>query len=301
LPAVGVAALALMGGLALACFAKVFGVVFLGEPREAGRQTHATPAGMKIAMAALGLLCVLIGVLPSLWVPLVRSATGELANVPAGAISGFIERVMAPAIRLSGMAILFVLAVGGLFVLRRWALSRAARRDVEVAPTVATWGCGYTQPTPGMQYSASSFAFSLVTTFRSLLWAERAFVAPAGSFPAAAHVETQALDIAEHELFEPIFRGVTRFYAMVRTVSWRGESESPGVAQSAAAHRRGPVRTLMAGMVSALRRGSIQVRLLFIVLTLVVLFLFEAISSRGRVDTTTGQDYQHTFSVGVGR
>lgn len=301
LPAVGVAALALMGGLALACFAKVFGVVFLGNPREAGLQTHATPFGMKLAMAALGLFCVLIGVLPGLWVPLVRSATGELANVPVGEITTRIEGVLSPAIRLSGIAILFVVAVGGLLVLRRWALSQAARRDASLAPTTATWGCGYAQPTPRMQYTASSFALSLVTTFRSLLWPERSLVAPAGSFPAAAHVKTHAPDIAEHELFEPIFRGLARFYAMVRTVSWRGESESPGVAQSAAAHRRGPLRTLTVGMVSALRRGSIQVRLLFIVLTLIVLFLCEALSSAGRVHTTTGQDYQHTLSVGVDR
>jgi formate hydrogenlyase subunit 3/multisubunit Na+/H+ antiporter MnhD subunit len=47
---------------------------------------------------------------------------------------------------------------------------------------------------------------------------------------------------------------------------------------------------------TALRRGSIQVRLLFI-----VLFLCEALSSVGRVHTTTGQDYQHTLSVGVDR
>jgi hydrogenase-4 component B len=301
LPAVGVAALALMGGLALACFAKVFGVVFLGTPRETGLQTHSIPTGMKTAMAALGLFCVLIGVLPSLWVPLVRSATIELANVPMGEFSTRIDGVLAPAIRLSGMAVLFVLAIGGLLVLRRWALSRAARRDVGVAPTVATWGCGYTQPTPRMQYTASSFASSLVTTFRGVLWPERMFAAPAGSFPATAHVETRAPDFAEHELFEPVFRGVARLFAMVRTVSWRGESESPGVAQSAAAHRRGPVRTLTIGMVSALRRGSIQVRLLFIVLTLVVLFLCEALSSVDRVHTTTGQDYQHTLSVGVNR
>ncbi len=299
LPAVGVAALALMGGLALACFAKVFGVVFLGEQRERELRTHATPAGMIIAMAALGLFCLLIGVLPSLWVPLVRSATGELANVPVGEISTQIESVLSPAIRLSGIAVLFVLAVGGLHLLRRWALSRAARRDASLAPTTGTWGCGYAQPTPRMQYTASSFAHSLITTFRSLLWPERAIVAPAGSFPAAAHVETHAPDIAEHELFEPVFRGVARLFAMVRTVSWRGESESPGVAQSAAAHRRGPVRTLTDGMVSALRRGSIQVRLLFIVLTLVVLFLFEAISSAGRTHSMGGQGSLNTMSVGA--
>jgi hydrogenase-4 component B len=301
LPAVGVAALALMGGLALACFAKVFGVVFLGEPREAGLQTHATPAGMKIAMAALGLFCLLIGMLPGLWVPLVRSATGELANVPAGEISTQIESVLSPVIRLSGIAALFVLAVGGLYLLRRWAMSHASRRDVGVASTVATWGCGYTQPTPRMQYTASSFAQSLIATFRSLLWPERSLVAPAGSFPAASLVETHAPDIAEHEFFEPIFRGVARLCAMVRTVSWRGEQESPQAARSAAAHRRGPVGTLIAGLVSALRRGSIQVRLLFIVLTLVVLFLVEAISFGGQARSALGQDSRPTLRMGADR
>jgi hypothetical protein len=142
-----------------------------------------------------------------------------------------------------------------------------------------------------MQYTASSFASFLVTTFRSLLWPERVIVAPAGSFPAAAHIETHAPDIAEHELFGPAFRGVARLFAMVRTVSWRGEQESPEAACWAAAHRRGPVKTLMAGMVAVLRRGSIQVRLLFIVLTLIVLFLCEAIAWKHQnVETSRRQN-----------
>jgi len=301
LPAVGVAALALMGGLALACFAKVFGVVFLGEPRDTGLRTHPTPAGMKIAMAALGLLCVLIGVLPSLWVPLVRSATAELANTPVGEISTRIEEVLSPALRLSVMAVLFVAAAGGLFVMRGWSLTHATRRDAGVSPRVATWGCGYAKPTPRMQYTASSFAALLVTTFRSLLWPERRLMAPAGSFPSAAHLETDAPDMAELELFKPVFGGAARLFAMVRTVSWRGEQESRDAARSGATHRHGPVRTLITGMISSLRRGSIQIRLLFIVLTLVVLFLFEAISSVGRVHTPTKQDNQPTVNIGVDR
>ena len=166
---------------------------------------------------------------------------------------------------------------------------------------VATWGCGYAKPTPRMQHTASSFASPLVTTFRSLLWPERTLIAPAGTFPSAAHVETSAPDMAEHDLFEPVFRGAARLFAMVRTVSWRGEQESWDAAPSGAAHRRGPVRTLITGMVSALRRGSIQIRLLFIVLTLVVLFLFEAISSVGRVRVMTSRDNQPSMSVGVDR
>ncbi len=301
LQAVGVAALALMGGLALACFAKVFGVVFLGEPREPSLRTRRTPAGMTTAMAVLSLLCILIGVLPSVWVPLVRPATSVLANMPVDEISIRVGSVLAPAIRLSWMTLLFVVVVGGLLVVRRWALTRAARRDAGVAATVTTWGCGYTQPTPRMQYTAWSFASFLVTTFRSLLWPERTFAAPAGSFPTAARVETHTPDMAEHELFQPAFHGVSRLFAMVRTVSLPGVQESPEAVHSTGKHRRGPLRTLVGRMVAALRRGSIQVRLLFVVLTLVVLFLFEAISSRGRVQTTTRPDHPPAVNIGVER
>ncbi len=298
-PAVGLAALALMGALALACFAKVFGVVFLGEPRDGSVQTHAMPVGMKVSMAILSLFCLLIGVLPSLWVPLARLATAELANVPVGEINTLIEGVLSPASQLSAMAVLFVVAAGGLFAMRKRLLGRSTHRDTSIVQKVATWGCGYARPTPRMQFTASSFASPLVTAFRSLLWLERTLVAPAGSFPSAGHVETSAPDIAEHELFEPVFRGATRLFVMVRTVSWRGVHESRDAAHSGAAYRRGPLRTLITGMVIGLRRGSIQIRLLFIVLTLVVLFLFEAISSVGRVRVMTSQDNQPSLTVGV--
>src|SRR2546428_10657652 len=57
-----IAGLALVGGLALACFTKAFGVVFLGEPR--GQHTaHAHEAGppMRIPMPTLAAGCLLLG------------------------------------------------------------------------------------------------------------------------------------------------------------------------------------------------------------------------------------------------
>lgn len=297
LPALGLAGLAFMGALALACFAKVFGVVFLGTPRDANVRTHATPAGMKTSMAVLSLFCILIGVLPSLWVPLAQSATGQLASVPTSEITARMETVLSPALRLTAMAVLLVAAAGGLFVIRGWLLTKAAHRDDSTALVGATWGCGFTKPTPRMQYTASSFASPLVTAFRSLLWPERTLIAPAGLFPSASHIETSAPDIGEHELFEPVFRGVAQLFAMVRNVSWRGEQESWDATLSEAAYRRGPVRTLLAGMICSLRRGSIQIRLLFVVLTLVALFLFEATSS-DRGQPTTIRHSQPNVSIG---
>ncbi len=55
-----IGSLALIGGLALACFTKAFGTVFLGHPRSIhGQQTHEVGWAMKSAMAILAALCVL--------------------------------------------------------------------------------------------------------------------------------------------------------------------------------------------------------------------------------------------------
>jgi formate hydrogenlyase subunit 3/multisubunit Na+/H+ antiporter MnhD subunit len=284
----GLVSLALMGGLALACFAKVFGVVFLGEPRDAQSHAHATPALMKIAMGGLALACLLIGVLPGLWLPLTQRVTSQLArSLPEAGVGSAMRSVLAPAATLTTLAAIFALVALGLVMIRRRTQARAAVRDHAEPSAAATWGCGYARPAARMQYTASSFAASLIGGFRTLLWPDRSLVAPAGAFPAAGRLETHAPDIAEHDLFRPLFRAFARLFAMVRTVSWSGEVREEVVAPVAAAeavaareHRRlGPVRTLLLAMVTALRRGSIQIYLAFIVVTLVVLFLIEALSS----------------------
>jgi hydrogenase-4 component B len=73
-------------------------------------------------------------------------ATGTLAQ--AAALSQ---------ISLAGIILLAVLAAGA--VALQWRL-----RTQPLAWT-ETWGCGYTGPTPRMQYTASSFAQFLVTLF----------------------------------------------------------------------------------------------------------------------------------------
>ena len=62
-----IAGLALIGGLAVACFTKAFGIVFLGEPRsEHVSQAHEAGWTMRLPMLALAAGCVLIGLLAPL-------------------------------------------------------------------------------------------------------------------------------------------------------------------------------------------------------------------------------------------
>ena len=74
-----VGVLALIGGLAAACFVKVFGVAFLGRPRSTEAE-HAVevPVPMRGGMALLAAACLLIGILPGIFLrPLASLVQGS--------------------------------------------------------------------------------------------------------------------------------------------------------------------------------------------------------------------------------
>lgn len=270
-----VVSLALMGGLALACFGKAFSVVFLGEPRDASIKVHATPGPMRLGMSILAALCVVIGLLPGLFVPLTASGVCAVGRIQPAEFGHSMQSILAPAGQLTVAATVLVGITLGLVLVRRALLRRST---LQPAAAVGTWGCGYAAPSARMQYTASSFAGSLIQSFRPLLWSHREATAPAGVFPGHAQLETHTPDMAEHDLFTPVFRGVARFFRMVRTVSWSGEvSAATGAAEPEG--RVNPLRLLVAHVTAGLRRGSIHTYLTFIVLALLVVFIVEAFAS----------------------
>ena len=69
----GIISLAVIGGLALACFTKVIGIAFQGEPRtKAAVDVDEKGSTMKVTMAILAGACILIGIFPNLiiWMPI---------------------------------------------------------------------------------------------------------------------------------------------------------------------------------------------------------------------------------------
>ncbi|MEZ5102512.1 MAG: proton-conducting transporter membrane subunit [Thermoleophilia bacterium] len=68
--ALAVTVLGLTGALALFCFAKVVGLVLLGQPRRrACAVAHDPPVSMRVGMAVLAVLCLVLGVVPGLLLP----------------------------------------------------------------------------------------------------------------------------------------------------------------------------------------------------------------------------------------
>lgn len=155
--------LALSGGLALACFAKVVGVVFLGHARS--ERTHGVgeaPTGLLAPTAALAAACVALGLLPTVVLPGLLRVGAQVASQPVLVSGATLSGVLADAARLSLFAAGLVALLGVVWGARALVMRR---RVVRRAPT---WACAYEVSTPRMQYTASSFATPLLTVFGRL-------------------------------------------------------------------------------------------------------------------------------------
>jgi NADH:ubiquinone oxidoreductase subunit 5 (subunit L)/multisubunit Na+/H+ antiporter MnhA subunit len=205
--------LGLIGGLAAACFAKAFGVVFLGSPRSAeASEAREVARPMRAAMAVLALLCIAIGLGAPLAVACLAGVVAAMTGLPVGTVSAELAIVTRPlAVAVSVFA--FLIAVAAL----AWAL-RALRLAVASVRRGPVWGCGYLFPSPKMQYTASSFAQPLTTQFHLLIRNREALVPPQGYFPAASSYASDSGDPALRLLFVPTFRWFDRVVTRLNVI-----------------------------------------------------------------------------------
>jgi len=206
--ALAAAGLALIGALAVACFVKVFGAVFLGQARSAATErAHEADWKMVAPMGVLAILCVFIGLGPLLVTPVLDRATAAWASELVGGLAR--SAALAPLASVSVVCMSFaalVAATGG------WLHART-----RLAPDgVGTWDCGFAAPSARMQYTSSSFAQMLVGMFG---WALRPrvqrhrldglFAEPSGF---VSHVPDTVLD----ELLLPGSRATARGFRWLR-------------------------------------------------------------------------------------
>ncbi len=206
-----IAGLALIGGLAVACFTKAFGIVFLGEPRsEHVARAHETGWAMRLPMLILAAGCILIGLLAPVVVGSLQTVLASLTGLDPGAVSVDLAAAASPLmfVVIGSGALLFLLLA--LSVVRRGLL---ANRRVE---ETVTWGCGYAQPTPRMQYTASSFAQPLTNLFKVLLGTRTRVLKPRGIFPPEAALETITPDISHEEMYRPMFERAEAWLSQLR-------------------------------------------------------------------------------------
>ncbi|MHB8798896.1 MAG: proton-conducting transporter transmembrane domain-containing protein [Thermoanaerobaculia bacterium] len=200
--AFGVPALALTGALALACFVKAHGAVFLGSPRAEAPQLHGQPAshGEPSAhvgpMAVLAVACALLGLLPAAIAPALARAAAIAAPGPVPP-TPLAEIASLRTVGVAALAVVLLVGAVALLLRRRLAAETAAG---------PTWDCGYARPTARMQYTASSFARGPVGWFGWALRPRLKGAPVAKLFPAAAQFESHVLDTVLDRAVVPVFR-----------------------------------------------------------------------------------------------
>ena len=207
-PAVG-ALLALSAALAAACFVKAFGVTFLGRPRsEAAKHAHETDRFSLSAMFTLAALCLIAGILPGIFIdalgPVAKTMVGD--SMPLQRDVPFLSIVPIAEARSSynGLLVFIFMLLSG--TAAALAIHRLASDRLRRGPA---WDCGYPDPSPRTQYTASSFAQPIRRVFGTLVFhaRERVEMPPPGDMrPARLEVELE--DPIWDVLYAPTARSV---------------------------------------------------------------------------------------------
>lgn len=192
------AIVALTGGLAAACFARIVGIGLLGSPRTARADEARSPGwAMRIPLLVLAAGCVTVGLQPH------RAAAAlarAVASVAPDAASGIASNTLAPVATLAQV----LAAAAVLFLILHELLRMRRRRELS-----ETWSCGYVATTPAMQYTASSFGEPLTRTLQPLLRTRLT--------RSEDRLLSATPDRALVELYVPVFAAVGRLAARLRS------------------------------------------------------------------------------------
>jgi hydrogenase-4 component B len=198
------AVLALAAALAAAVFLRAFGIGFLGRPRSAPAAAAIEGAPpMRVALCLFAALCFLLGALPLLALRLADPVSQRLFAQPLALSAGSTWLWLVPfstgVSSYSGVVLLAAL-VGLAFVVIL-AVHHFAGRRLRRGPA---WDCGFPDPRPETQYSASSFAQPLRRVFGTSLFRAREHVdmAAPGEM-AASRLLVVTRDLAWDWLYRP--------------------------------------------------------------------------------------------------
>jgi len=166
---IAAAMLALTAVLALACFAKAFGMSFLALPRSThAREAREVPMSMRIGMGTLAVLCGLFGLGPMIVVPLLDHVIGSLlGSVTSSNLIAVDGWVVAPGgMEFSSVSPPVLACMLVAFMLLGWLVAlvlggRLRKRYYK------TWGCGINL-TPRMEYSATGFVQPIKRVFSTI-------------------------------------------------------------------------------------------------------------------------------------
>lgn len=203
----------LIGGLAIMCFTKAFGVVFLGTSRhEFHHEVKEVPFFQLLPLYFIAAIIVLIGLFPKVFLDLLIKPVQLFTNLHQLSFISFQGNMINDLQSVSLASWCFILVVALLLIVRKMVIRR---RLVTVS---TTWGCGYDAATPRIQYTASSFVKTYSQLMGMMFQIRKKEKKIEGIFPGVSHLETHPYDKIEKWFIDypitnfKLFLGWFRFF-----------------------------------------------------------------------------------------
>ena len=199
-----IAALAMVGTMAMLCFTKAAGIMFLGNPRGVNLDNVTEVSRVMITpMTILAFLTFFIGMFPQYFIMIAMVPasmfTGGLASLNSlGSLYNMVGE-------LSYYFFLFFILVAVLLGLRK--LIGIGKENA----VHTTWGCGYDRANNHMQYTASSYADLFISTLKPLFKRVSHIKKPKELFPKEAYYEQEIEDIEEAYIVKPLINWDEKF------------------------------------------------------------------------------------------
>ncbi|MBP7497858.1 MAG: hypothetical protein KA792_09360 [Bacteroidales bacterium] len=200
--------LVLVGGLALMCFTKAFGTVFLGSPREQlENQTAEAHKVMLFPMYLIAGIILIIGIFPGIFFQILNNPLNLFYKISNPTLS--LTHISLPAPQLSSIGLAsagFILLSGLIYFIKKRFTAGQAKIMSE------TWGCGYVGQNDKMQYTGSSFIRTFRKLTEPLLLVHKNKKEVKGIFPNEAGHSTHPYDKLEKWLIDKPLAAFYRFF-----------------------------------------------------------------------------------------
>jgi hydrogenase-4 component B len=211
--------LALTSGLAVACFVKAFGVVFLGLPRSHYAQSaKEAPRSMRVGMFLLALLAVVFGLAAGWIIKLLAKVAAAAMDIDISGMHFSLNNLTlnpqsAKDIYLCVPLLALVLTVTGLAGFAMYRLFAKAK------PAIGkTWDCGYYKFGPRNQYSGTAFSkpFRIAFSFFLLPYRKTQKVRESFYHVKSFAYETHTTFVFKKYIYEPLLALVLKSAKFMR-------------------------------------------------------------------------------------
>lgn len=187
--------LVIIGGLALLCFTKAFGIIFLGTERHPHHQpVHEAEFSKLFPKYLIALIILLIGIVPQVFVGVIERPVGLFTTEMGAGFKGAEFISMLQNISFSACGLILFSAI--ILWIRKIVV---ASKTISSAPT---WGCGYGVSSPKFQYTANSFVRSFRKLVKPLLMLNKKENDMEGVFPNPVRSITHPYDKMEAILID---------------------------------------------------------------------------------------------------